>query len=221
MPAKAGIQSYCLLGMTDLDGPATVESSSTPPWRRRLFHAVAGSILPLSSFFVPEPYPAVVAGVLAAASLVLDLLRFRVEGLNRLFLRVLNPILKASEDRRVTGATWMLIASCLAFVFLDQTVAAAVLLFLSLGDPAAALVGQASPGPTIFGKSPVGIVAFVAVSSVVAVAVVLAGGTQAFWVLFAGAVVAAVVEFLPLPIDDNLTVPISAGLVIQYLPLLF
>lgn len=200
-----------------------------PPWQRRLFHAVAGSLLPLFSFFVPEPYPAIIAGVLAATSLCLDLLRFRAAWLNRLFLSSLRPILKSSEDNRITGATWMLVGACLAFLLFDRTVAAAVLLYLSLGDPAAALVGQASPGPRIFGKSPVGIVAFVVVASLVALGVVLGtafsgsyvGGTQVFAVLFAGAVVAAVVEFLPLPVDDNLTVPLSGGLVIQYLPLLF
>ena len=187
-----------------------------PPWQRRLFHAVAGSILPIVAFFVSEPIPAMLAGSLALVSLTLDLLRFRVGSINRLFLRYLRLLLKNNEDSRITGATYLLIGSCLAFALFDPTVAIAALLFLSLGDPAAAIVGQSVGGPRFFGKSPVGTLAFTLVASLVAAGLVFAGGTQVKTALFAGAVVAAIVEILPLPIDDNLTIPLAAGAVMQY-----
>lgn len=192
-----------------------------PPWQRRLFHAVAGSILPVVAFFVSEPLPAILAGALALVGLALDLLRFRVAGINRLFLRHLRLLLKSKEDSRITGATYLLIGSCITFVLFDPMVAIAALLFLSLGDPAAAIVGQSAGGPRFFGKSPVGTLAFIVVASLVAAVLVFVGGTQVKSALFAGAVVAAVVEILPLPVDDNLTIPLAAGAVIQYSPLLF
>ena len=190
-------------------------ASAAPPLGRRLFHAVAGSLPPLAGIFAPMPELVIILAVLALGSLALDLTRFRVSWLNRLFLRWLRPLLKSSEDRRITGATYLLVAAFLSFLLFDQAVAVAVLLFLSLGDPAAALVGRPMPGPRLFGKSPVGTLAFIGVSLLVGAALVGAGIAPFHWGLLAGAVVAGLVELAPLPGDDNLWVPLIAGTVMQ------
>ena len=165
-----------------------------------------------------DPLTAQLAGILAVASLALDIIRFRVAWLNRIFLQSLRLLLKRDEDRRITGATYLLIGACLAFLLFDKSVAIAVLLFLSLGDPAAALVGRPMPGPRVFGKSPVGTMAFIAVSLMVIGLLVFAGVTEFQWIFIAGAVVAGLVELAPSPFDDNMTVPLIAGAVMQYLP---
>ncbi len=190
-------------------------ASAAPPLGRRLFHAVAGSLPPLAGILAPMPELVIILAVLALGSLSLDLTRFRVSWLNRLFLRWLRPLLKSSEDRRITGATYLLVAAFLSFLLFDQAVAVAVLLFLSLGDPAAALVGRPMPGPRLFGKSPVGTLAFIGVSLLVGAALVAAGIAPFHWGLLAGAVVAGLVELAPLPGDDNLWVPLIAGTVMQ------
>ena len=190
-------------------------ASAAPPLGRRLFHAVAGSLPPLAGILAPMPELVVILAVLAFGSLSLDLTRFRVSWLNRLFLRWLRLLLKSSEDRRITGATYLLVAAFLAFLLFDRPVAIAVLLFLSLGDPAAALVGRPMPGPRLFGKSPVGTLAFIGVSLLVGAALVVAGIAPFHWGLLAGAVVAGLVELAPLPGDDNLWVPLIAGAVMQ------
>ena len=159
--------------------------------------------------------------VLVAGGLALDLIRFRVSWLNRVFLRWLRPLLKVSEDRQVTGATYLLVAAFFAFLLFDRPVAVAVMLFLAVGDPVAALVGRPMPGPRLFGKSPIGTLAFVAVSFLVVAGLGGVGVITYHWSFFVGAVVAGLVELLPLPLDDNLTVPLIAGSVMEYLePLL-
>ncbi len=157
----------------------------------------------------------IVLGLLAASGLALDLARFRVSRLNRLFLSWLRHLLKSSEDRRVTGASYLLVATFLSFLLFDKPVAIAVLLFLSLGDPTAALVGRPMPGPRLFGKSPVGTLAFVVVSLLVSVALVRTGVAPFHWSFLAGAVAAGLVELMPLPMDDNLSVPLVAGAIMQ------
>lgn len=194
-------------------------SSAGPPWQRRLFHAAAGSALPLAALFIPAPYPAILTGLLAVGSLALDLTRFRVAWLNRIFLRSLRLLLKSDEDRRITGATYLLLGAALCFLLFDLTVAVAALLFLSVGDPAAALVGQRSPGPRLFGKSPFGTLAFILAGLLVVGALTLTGVAEFRWALVAGAVVAGLVELAPSPLDDNLTVPLLAGAVMQFWPL--
>ena len=89
-----------------------------------------------------------------------------------------------------------------------------VLLFVAIGDPAAALVGTHFPGPRFWGKSPSGIVAFIAAALGVWAIVCAAGYGQWSWAIVVAAVVAAVVEFAPTPIDDNLTVPLIGGAVL-------
>ena len=173
------------------------------------------------AYFLADPLPALLIGILAAGSLALDLIRFRISWLNRLFLYWLSLLLKREEEARITGATYLLIAACISFLLFDKEIAVAVLLFLSLGDPAAALIGRPIPGPRILGKSPVGTLAFVGISLLVVAFLVTAGIMDFHWVLVVAAIVAGLVELAPLPLDDNLTVPLVSGACAQYLPLLW
>ena len=182
-----------------------------PPTGRRIFHLLAATATTLLSLAIPEHiYMPVLAGG-AVGSLALDAGRVRLGVLNRLFLRLFGPILKQSEATEITGATWFLIAAFFAFYFYGPTVAVAVLLFVALGDPAAALVGVRAPGPRWRDKSLGGSVAFLAVA-LGAWAIFCAAGYGAWsWAVVIGAVVAAVTELAPLPLDDNLAVPLIAG----------
>ena len=195
--------------------PAPLPAAAGPPLPRRIFHALAGSTLPLAGIFAPMPELAAALAVLAVSSLALDLARFRVSRLNRLFLRWLRPLLKSSETSRVTGATWLLLAAALAFPIFDREVAVAAFFYLALGDPAAALVGRPLPGPRLFGKSPAGTLAFISVSLLAAALLVGAGFMPWHWGFAAGSLVAGLVELLPLPGDDNLWVPLAAGAAMQ------
>ena len=150
-------------------------------------------------------------------SLGLDLMRLRMAGLNRLFLRWLDPLLKHDEDRKITGASYMLAAALIAFLVFDRQVAVLALFFLALGDPAAALVGSRTPGPRLLGKSPGGTAAFAGVSMLVVLALSLTGGVDYHWSMLVGGLLAALVELAPLPLDDNLTIPLASGATMQLL----
>ena len=192
-------------------------SAPTPPIWRRLFHLIAGSSVPVAGIFAPEDGMVIALAVLAAGGLSLDLLRFRISWLNQVFLRWLAPLLKPEEGHRITGATYMLIAALMVFYFFGTTIAVAAMMFLALGDPAAAVVGRRTPGPRIWGKSPGGTAAFVSVALLV---VAVLGGTGAVdyhWGLLVGAAVAGLVELAPLRLDDNLTVPLVAGMAMHFL----
>ena len=134
------------------------------PVARRVFHVVACSFTTLLALAMPEhPYMLVIGGG-ALLGLALDTGRPRINRLNRLYLGILKPILKQSESTEITGATWFLLAAFFAFYFYGPSVAIPVLMFVAVGDPAAALVGARIPGPRIWGKSPAGSVAFIGFS---------------------------------------------------------
>ena len=73
-------------------------------------------------------------------------------------------------------------------------------------------MGSRLRGPRFFGKSPGGYGGFCGVVSLGVCAVLVSAGVAPFhWGLAAGAVAAGVVELLPVPLDDNLTVPLASG----------
>ena len=180
---------------------------------RRIFHLVAASGATLLSLAIPEhPYMFLI-GSGALIALAMEASRLRSPRLNGLYISVFGPILKQSESAEITGATWFLIAAFFTFFFYGAEIALPVLLFVAIGDPAAALVGARFPGPRFWEKSPSGIVAFIAAGLGVWAIICAAGYGQWSWAIVVAAAVAAAVEFAPTPIDDNLTVPLIGGAV--------
>ena len=188
-----------------------VAGAGPPPIERRLFHLVAGSSIPLAGIFLSETVMIWALAILAAQGLVLDLVRFRVGWLNALFMRSMAPLLKEDEAGHITGATYMLIAALIVFVLYGKEVGIPVMFFLSLGDPAAAMMGRRMPGPRILGKSPGGTAAFIGVGATAVAVLLAADGIDHHWALWVGVAVAGVVEMASIPPDDNLAIPLLAG----------
>ena len=175
---------------------------------RRIFHLIAASGTTLLSLAIPEhPYMFLI-GSGALLALAVEASRLRSPRLNGLYMSVFGPILKQSESAEITGATWFLIAAFFTFFFYGLEIALPVLLFVAIGDPAAALVGTRFPGPRFWGKSPSGGFAFVAAALAVWSIICALGYGQWSLAVIVAAVVAALVELAPLPMDDNLTVPL-------------
>ena len=191
--------------------------SAPPPVWRRMFHIIAGSSIPLAGIFVSETAMVWALSLLSAAGLTLDLVRFRVGWLNRLFTRWMAPLLKADEVHHITGATYMVIAALVVYLLYGKEVAIPVMFFLSLGDPAAALVGRRMPGPRILGKSPLGTAAFIGVGAGAAAVLIAANVIDHHWAIWVGAAVAGAVELASIPPDDNLSVPLLAGTAMHFL----
>ena len=171
----------------------------------------AGSSIPIAAIFLSSGTMVAAASVLAGTALLVEGVRLKLPGLNSLLVARFGLLLKESESRKVTGATYFVLSSLAVFLLFDESIAVAALLFLSLGDPAAALVGRRAPGLRLFGKSPVGTLAMVLVGLGIAGALSEAGVADRHWALFVGAVAAGLAELLPLPLDDNLTIPLLSG----------
>ena len=188
-----------------------IPAASTPPVWRRLFHIGACSAIPLLGIFLSSTAMIALLATLSGLALLVEVSRLRVPGLNQVLVRWLRPVLKETEDRRITGATYIAISALVAFLVFDKPVAIVALFFLSLGDPVAALVGSRMGGVRVFGKSPAGTLAFLAVGVAAASLLSVAGVVSFHWALAAGAGVAAVVELAPSILDDNLTIPLISG----------
>ena len=188
-------------------------SRPPPPVGRRVFHLLAASATTLLSLVIPEHPYLFLVGSGALLALALDASRFRVGSFNRLFMLVFGRILKPSEAAEISGATWFLVAAFFTFFFYGPAIAVPVLLFVAIGDPMAALVGSRSPGPRFWGKSPVGIVVFVAAGLAAWAIISALGYGEWTWAVAIAAIAGALVEYAPTPVDDNLTVPLIGGAV--------
>ena len=124
------------------------------------------------------------------------------------------PIIRKHEhDGDFTGATYILLSVCFTVALFAKPIAIAALAFIMVGDTFAALIGRRFGRHRFGNKSIEGssaclvgtlLVAFITPQLAISVAVF-------------GALVATVVEALPLKIDDNLSVPLISGLAMTIL----
>jgi len=140
-------------------------------------------------------------------AIVVESVRLNEPRIGRLTLRMAGALLREHERTGLFGSTYLVLGALLcAHSFVKPVVVAAVL-FVILGDAAAALVGRAYGRVQLFGKTLEGSVACLAVCLIIGV---LMPGIPLRAAL-AGAVTAAVFELLPIPLDDNVRIPLAAG----------
>lgn len=183
---------------------------------RKSIH-ILSLLIPIVAWFMDRSDAVLSLVVLFVASLIFDIERTRPSLLGRLCRATLGHIIRPHEQRSalglppLSGSTWMLLAAAITFAIFPKEIATAAFSMLILGDTAAALIGRRY-GTIRFGakrKSLEGSLAFFTISLLV---VLLTPGLP-FWVGAAGALAATLAEALPIPLDDNLTVPLLAGLV--------
>jgi dolichol kinase len=172
--------------------------------RRKSLH-LAMVIAPLGLLVFPSFWDMVIY-LGTAVALLLDTLRLRVPIIGSLFLRHLGSFARVHEGGHLLGVTWFLVACSLCVLIFPPRIATTALLFVVIGDAAAALVGKGWGRPRWWGKSLEGGLACFASCGLVGILVL-----DEVVVVLLGAAVATVVEILPLPIDDNLRVPLLSG----------
>ena len=107
----------------------------------------------------------------------------------------------------------MLIASLIAFLVFQRDIAVLALSFLAVGDPLATIAGKKIGKRKLLGKTLEGNLA--CFTSCVAIGSIFyyAGLNVPLLTILVGAIGATIMEALPLPINDNLTIPLFAGVV--------
>lgn len=123
-------------------------------------------------------------------------------------------LLRSHEQKRLTGATYLMIASFLTILLYDRWIAFSALLFVVISDALGGLVGKRWGRHRIReDRSVEGSMVFL----FSALIIVLANPHVSFLVGLAGAVTALLVEIFFRYIDDNLTIPLCSGFTMQCL----
>lgn len=199
--------------------PDPLQPLRDPRWlteaRRKAFH-LAFLVLPLELLFEWLPWPRTKADfrylflALTVGAIALDVLRLHEDRVRTFFRQFFGELIREHERMSLLGSSYLLLAALIAVEVFPQPVAAAALGFTVLGDAMGALVGKAWGRHRFFNKSFEGALGCLCACVLWAVVVTQVAGVP-LWVTLAGAVVATVVEVLPIPLDDNLGITLAAG----------
>ena len=124
------------------------------------------------------------------------------------------PILREGERHRPTGSTYFVAGALFTFLVFDIDVAANAVLLLAVGDPVAAAVGSRWGRHRWRGKSLEGSLACLVAAGVAGALLLPTHLGLSLPLIGLAAVATALFELLPLPVNDNLRVPLlTAGVI--------
>lgn len=179
--------------------------------RRKLVH-LGSAAFPIAYWTTSKPIMLGVLIPLAAVAILAEMLRHLSPDFRALIDRWLGRVLRKAEAHTLTGATYVTLAALLSVLLFEKPIAICVLLFLSVSDALASLLGIRFGRVRFLGKSLVGSTTFFVSACAVGLCVLSGQPLLAL----AGALVGTLVEALPLKlgtykIDDNLSIPLITG----------
>ena len=148
----------------------------------------------------------------------LELLRFKVPGVNGFISKIGRSFLRESEVHKFTGLTMFTVVITVSYLVFPYPIFLLSLFTLSICDPLASIAGQMFGGATIYlEKTWAGTFCFLVTSFIIAVVFFSKGLLAASigWPLIAFiiAAVGTVCELASSHLDDNITIPLGVGLV--------
>lgn len=195
-------------GLAELVG----RTEGLQPWRR-LFHAASGVAMVAGLLVLPLSRGLVLA-LLGSCVVILwlaDLARLSSPRLNVLFFRAFPSLASPREAEKPASSSWYVLGIFLALLLFSRERAVAGILVLALADPAASLVGRRWGRRPVGNGSLEGSATFFGVACLALLTLVPPGPA------LAAAALATVVEVLPWPLDDNLTIPLVTAGALQLL----
>ena len=171
-------------------------------------------VLPISYLFLPKVIMLVFIGMGIVFALLVEYARFHIDHFSNWFHGFLGHLLRTHEKKGLTGSTYLLISAFLTILIFEKWIALLALLFMIVSDAFGAMFGKMWGKRFIYkNKSLEGSVVFI----LTATAFVFLVRESHLFVGIVGVFVACVIEIFVINIDDNLTIPLGSGLIMQIL----
>ena len=176
----------------------------------RKFIHLSNMIIPISYLFLFDQkiYLIYILFFLSILFVVIDLCRNRFFVLRKFFKYFFNDMMRKHElNGDLTGASWVMIASFLTVLLFPKYIAILALIFMSIGDTVAGLIGQR------FGKFNIGKKTWEGFFAGLFACLVVTYfyNYLPLSISIVGAIIAMIFEIIPIGIDDNLKIPISSA----------
>jgi glycerol-3-phosphate acyltransferase PlsY len=189
-----------------------VSSLSIHVLARGIVHISLGFAFVIALFLFSKIIVVLAAAVLTVAFLSLEFARFRLPYLRQWINRYLALFIRREEESRLMGASYFLIGSLITVAAFSREIASLAIIFLALGDPVAAAVGRWKGRVRLWDKTVEGNLACLIVCLVAGILTAIILEKPQFVVAIIGAVFASLFQALPLPLNDNLTIPVGGAL---------
>ncbi len=178
---------------------------------RKTIH-IGYSIVPFIYLLTDKKTIIIITAAISVYMVTLDLLRLKWVWLQNLYLKVLGKILRDHEgDNKksfFTGGTYIVLSSLFCFLFFEKHVAVSAMFITTFGDTAAALYGKHFGRLKVFDKTIEGSLVFFITGLIILYFMGMLSGlflVPALIALF----ITVVLELMPIPIDDNILIPVS------------
>jgi len=186
----------------------------------RKLYRLSGIIFPLTYYFTNKKLTLSVLAVITILIVVVEILRFLLPAFNQRIFRYFGLILKEQEETRISGTSYFLIASLLTIFIFEKAIAITALTFAVFGDAVAAMAGKLFGKIRIREKSLEGSMACFIACFFIGFILIYTNLWVNIKLVFFGALAATMMEILPIGIDDNLTMPLFTGLIMELVRLL-
>ena len=175
---------------------------------------LCGIIFPLAYYFGSKRITLIAVLLFLGIFLLIELLRFTIPKLNKRLFISFGYYFKETEKKKLITTTTFLISFLISVLLFRKDIAITAMLFSIFGDAASAVVGVHGK-KIIFRKSIEGSLAFLVTCLAIGLALGLTKIHLAPAIFILGAFSATIIELLPLPVDDNLTIALAAGAVMS------
>ena len=185
--------------------------------KRKFLHLLA-LIIPLCITLLGKEKSLWILIPLSTLALIIEVARVRIHSIARLIYAIAGPIMRAEEKPAlgapivINGASWVVISATLLTIIFPVYIACSALSMFMLGDAAAALIGRKF-GKNHWPRSPKTLEGSLAFFVVAGLTLVLFNIMPWYFALLVSGI-AMLLEVIPLPVNDNVRVPILAGFVI-------
>ena len=176
---------------------------------RKLIH-LSNLIIPISYYYVfqDKRFFLISLFFFVLIFLAIDLFREKNKYIKILFNLFFNRMMRKHElNGALTGASWVMISAFFTILIFPNNIAILSLIFMSVGDTVAGLVGRRVGKLKIGEKTLEGFVFGFLACAIISYNYKLIP----FSISIYGSLVGMIFEVLPLPLDDNLKIPLSSA----------
>lgn len=178
--------------------------------RRKIFHLVS-LLIPIGYLMFDREIILKAVAIALVVVISLELARLFIPRFRNKIHPFFSPIMRVAEEKKLSGVTYMIAGAWITIYLFEKEIAIIALLLVSISDATAAIVGTAYGKIHLWQKTLEGSVAFFTVTGLM---MILTGNISLEQKLV-GMVSGTLVELLPIPINDNLSLPIVTALAMQ------
>ncbi len=184
---------------------------------RKLYHLFGGVGLLLLYYILGRDRALHFYAYVFLIVLGIDLLRLKIPAVNRFIITEFSSFIRKNEEHKLTGTAPYILGIGISFYAYSTEIATAAVCFLAFGDVAATTIGERYGRIKIRDKSLEGTTAFIFTALAAGLMLSFFGIDLIPGVMVVGVLVAAGVEILLLPINDNFSIPILSGAAMELL----